>query len=52
MNSSSCFSIAAGVVPVNVYGRAPVSSTYSSTPSEYTSVAVVLGRPLTCSGLA
>ena len=34
------------------YGLRPVSSRYSSTPSEYTSVATVTGSPRTCSGLA
>ena len=33
-------------------GRAPVSSSYSSTPSPYTSVAVVIGPPAVCSGAA
>ena len=38
--------------PSNRYGRWPVSSSYSSTPSEYTSLAVVIGWLRTCSGLA
>ena len=33
-------------------GDFPVSSLYSTAPSEYTSVAVVWTSPLTCSGLA
>ena len=33
-------------------GRSPVSSSYSRTPSEYTSEASVTSPPLICSGLA
>ena len=34
------------------YGLLPVSSSYSTTPSEYTSVMVVTGSPRICSGAA
>src|SRR5579862_111671 len=34
------------------YGDRPVNNWYSTTPSEYTSVAVVMGSPRICSGLA
>ena len=33
-------------------GRVPASSSYSTMPSDQTSVAVVSGLPATCSGLA
>ena len=39
-------------VDVRRYGPAPVTSRYSSTPSAYTSDAVVIGSPRICSGLA
>jgi hypothetical protein len=32
------------------YGRCPVSSSYRSTPSEYTSLDVVMTEPRACSG--
>ena len=35
-----------------LYGLPPVSSSYSTTPSEYTSVMVVTGSPRICSGAA
>ena len=39
--------------PVSIrYGFSSVSSSYSTTPSEYTSLAVVTVRPRICSGLA
>ena len=34
------------------YGLRPVNSRYNTTPNEYTSLAVVMGSPRTCSGLA
>ena len=43
---------ASGARVVNPYGILPVSNLYSSTPSEYTSVDVVIVSPRTCSGLA
>ena len=45
-------SISTGVLSSSAKGRMPVKSSYRSTPSEYTSVAVVTGPPSSCSGAA
>ena len=42
----------ASVWRLSRYGLLPVSSSYSTTPSEYTSVMVVTGSPRICSGAA
>ncbi len=39
-------------VSVPIHGWVPVSSSNSSRPSAYTSVAVVTGAPVSCSGAA
>ena len=43
---------AASLVRSGRYGLQPVSSSYSTTPSEYTSVIVLTGSPRICSGAA
>ena len=45
---SRCRATASEVSPVN--GVVPVSSSYRSTPAEYTSEAGVTSAPVTCSG--